>query len=222
MAVVSKSKNGGPGPPFKGMLSQYNFGYSPRGSTPCPTSPSSSSSRAPPRKGRCFARATGAERLCGVMAAFGTDQHLAYSPYVHPITSNGIRCVVVDMRLEEVEPMALPIPAEFREGQRAEGASRASTRADEACGTGARRRRQCLVLPDASPRECGKAPRSGRGPGPLRLLLERLDGVGQARLVASGGVAVNHALGGRAVDLAHRRPSGRPRPQPCRRTRRLS
>ena len=44
--------------------------------------------------------------VCGVMAAFGSDQHLAYSPYVHPITSNGIRCVVVDMRLEGIEPMA--------------------------------------------------------------------------------------------------------------------
>ncbi len=56
--------------------------------------------------GKTFRPSDWAERLCGVMAAFGSDQHLAYSPYVHPITSNGIRCVVVDMRLEGVEPMA--------------------------------------------------------------------------------------------------------------------
>jgi hypothetical protein len=31
---------------------------------------------------------------------------MQYSPYVHPVTANGVRCVVVDVRLEEVEPMA--------------------------------------------------------------------------------------------------------------------
>ena len=56
--------------------------------------------------GKPFRPSDWAERLCGVMAAFGSDQHLAYSPYVHPITSNGIRCVVVDMRLEALAPMA--------------------------------------------------------------------------------------------------------------------
>ena len=56
--------------------------------------------------GKTFRPSDWAERLCGVMAAFGSDQHLAYSPYVHPITSNAIRCVVVDMRLEGIEPMA--------------------------------------------------------------------------------------------------------------------
>jgi hypothetical protein len=57
-------------------------------------------------EGQTFRPSDWAERLCGVMAAFGSDQHLAYSPYVHPITSNGVRCVVVDSRLEGLEPMA--------------------------------------------------------------------------------------------------------------------
>lgn len=57
-------------------------------------------------EGSTFRPSDWAERLCGVMAAFGSDQHLAYSPYVHPITSNGVRCVVVDNRLEDIEPMA--------------------------------------------------------------------------------------------------------------------
>ena len=47
-----------------------------------------------------------AERLCGVMSAFGGDHRMQYSPYVHPISAAGIRCVVVDLRLEEIEPMA--------------------------------------------------------------------------------------------------------------------
>ena len=47
-----------------------------------------------------------AERLCGVRAAFGGDHRMQYSPYVYPVTAQGIRSVVVDLRLEEVEPMA--------------------------------------------------------------------------------------------------------------------
>ena len=38
--------------------------------------------------------------------AFGGDHRMTYSPYVHPVTSNGVRCVVVDTRLEAIEPMA--------------------------------------------------------------------------------------------------------------------
>jgi len=56
--------------------------------------------------GNTFRPSDWAERLCGVMSAFGADRHMQYSPYVHPITSNGVKCVVVDKRLEEVEPMA--------------------------------------------------------------------------------------------------------------------
>lgn len=56
--------------------------------------------------GRPFRPSDWAERLCGVMSAFGGDHRMQYSPYVHPVTSNGIRCVVVDTRLEELEPMA--------------------------------------------------------------------------------------------------------------------
>jgi hypothetical protein len=47
-----------------------------------------------------------AERLCGVMSAFGADKHMQYSPYVYPVTSGGVKCVVVDCRIEQLEPMA--------------------------------------------------------------------------------------------------------------------
>ncbi|MGH6630851.1 MAG: DUF3579 domain-containing protein [Burkholderiales bacterium] len=56
--------------------------------------------------GKPFRPSDWAERLCGVLSAFGGDHRMQYSPYVHPVTAAGIRCVVVDVRLEEVEPMA--------------------------------------------------------------------------------------------------------------------
>jgi hypothetical protein len=56
--------------------------------------------------GKPFRPSDWAERLCGVMAAFGNDHRMQYSPFVHPVTANGVRCVVVDVRLEELEPMA--------------------------------------------------------------------------------------------------------------------
>ena len=59
-----------------------------------------------PLDGKPFRPSDWAERLCGVMAAFGGDRRMQYSPFVHPVTANGLRCVVVDLRLEDVEPMA--------------------------------------------------------------------------------------------------------------------
>ena len=56
--------------------------------------------------GKPFRPSDWAERLCGVMSAFGGDHRMQYSPYVHPVTANGVRCVVVDTRLEAIEPMA--------------------------------------------------------------------------------------------------------------------
>lgn len=58
------------------------------------------------REGKPFRPSDWAERLCGVMSAFGSDGRMQYSPYVQPINSAGIKCVVVDKRLREVEPMA--------------------------------------------------------------------------------------------------------------------
>ena len=63
--------------------------------------------------GRPFRPSDWAERLCGVMSAFGGDHRMQYSPFVHPITVNGVRCVVVDRRLEQIEPMAYRFLANF-------------------------------------------------------------------------------------------------------------
>jgi len=40
------------------------------------------------------------------MSLFGEDQRISYSPFVRPIVSAGVRCVVVDKRLEELRPEA--------------------------------------------------------------------------------------------------------------------
>lgn len=63
--------------------------------------------------GRTFRPSDWAERLCGIMAAFGGDHRMHYSPYVHPVTADGVRCVVVDIRLEEIEPMAYRFLLQF-------------------------------------------------------------------------------------------------------------
>jgi len=56
--------------------------------------------------GKRFRPSDWAERLCGVMSAFGSDGRMQYSPYVYPVSSDGVKCVVVDARLREIEPMA--------------------------------------------------------------------------------------------------------------------
>src|ERR1051326_4799196 len=56
--------------------------------------------------GKPFRPSDWAERLCGVMSAFGGDHRMQYSPYVHPVTAAGIRRVGGDVRLAGVEPMA--------------------------------------------------------------------------------------------------------------------
>lgn len=56
--------------------------------------------------GRPFRPSDWAERLCGVMSAFGSDGRMQYSPYVYPVTEAGLKCVVINVRLGEIEPMA--------------------------------------------------------------------------------------------------------------------
>ncbi len=61
--------------------------------------------------GRAFRPSDWAERLAGIMSRFQPagmprHSHLSYSPYVLPAMHEGIRCLVVDPRLREVEPLA--------------------------------------------------------------------------------------------------------------------
>ena len=56
--------------------------------------------------GQPFRPSDWAERLCGMMSVFGQDRHLSYSPFLKPIMAGGIRCVVVDLKLEGEDPEA--------------------------------------------------------------------------------------------------------------------
>ena len=63
-------------------------------------------------KGKAFRPSDWADRLCGIMSRFhpqagsGYGMHLQYSPYVQPALIEGVRSVLVDARLHELEPMA--------------------------------------------------------------------------------------------------------------------
>ena len=56
------------------------------------------------REGKKFRPSDWADRLCGVMSAFGADHRMTYSPYVRPgCTLKGDKTVLVDARLYDVE-----------------------------------------------------------------------------------------------------------------------
>jgi len=70
--------------------------------------------------GRVFRPSDWAERLCGVLSPYrpggigsGPAAHLGYSPYARPVVIGGIKCVVVDERLRELEHMAFDFVMSF-------------------------------------------------------------------------------------------------------------
>jgi hypothetical protein len=65
------------------------------------------------RTGQTFRPSDWAERLCGCMALFGEDQRINYSPYLKPVISTGIKCVVIDRWLEESNPEAFSFLMSF-------------------------------------------------------------------------------------------------------------
>lgn len=68
-------------------------------------------------QGQRFRPSDWAERLAGVMSQFrpagSLGGPLTYSPYVVPMLVDGVRCVVVDHRLRELEPLAWNFVSEF-------------------------------------------------------------------------------------------------------------
>jgi hypothetical protein len=56
--------------------------------------------------GQAFRPSDWAERICGVMSAFGAERRMAYSPFVQPGTHEGYKSVFVDAGLYATEPMA--------------------------------------------------------------------------------------------------------------------
>ena len=87
---------------------------------PDPTTPKELIIKGVTISGAVFRPSDWAERLCGVFAAYQpADQSniahsqnarrgpvLGYSPYVQPILIGGVRAVVVDARLRDLEPRA--------------------------------------------------------------------------------------------------------------------
>lgn len=69
--------------------------------------------------GKIFRPSDWAERLCGVMAQFRPaddhrDPRFCYSPYVRPVMlQGGLKCVVVDERLRDIEAKALDFVINF-------------------------------------------------------------------------------------------------------------
>lgn len=57
--------------------------------------------------GKVFRPSDWADRLCGIMSAFGADRKMKFSPYVRPgCTIKGEKCVLVDARIHALEPLA--------------------------------------------------------------------------------------------------------------------
>lgn len=64
-------------------------------------------------RGRAFRPSDWAERLCGIMSTFAGDQQMRYSPYVRPMLLDGVRCVVVELALADMEPRAYRFLLDF-------------------------------------------------------------------------------------------------------------
>lgn len=63
--------------------------------------------------GKKFRPSDWAERLCGVMSAFGTEKRMKYSPYVSPGEWEGDKCVFIDGALYDKSPIAYRFLANF-------------------------------------------------------------------------------------------------------------
>ena len=65
------------------------------------------------KQGRTFRPSDWAERLAGAMACFrpgggqgGISAYIGYSPYCVPRVVDGVKCVMVNEALRDIEPMA--------------------------------------------------------------------------------------------------------------------
>lgn len=58
------------------------------------------------KAGKPFRPSDWAERLSSVLSTFGADNRMSYSPYVRPVTLDGVKCVLVNKALEQIEVRA--------------------------------------------------------------------------------------------------------------------
>ncbi|MEQ1667755.1 MAG: DUF3579 domain-containing protein [Sulfuriferula sp.] len=54
--------------------------------------------------GRTFRPSDWAERLSGSLSTFGEDHRMSYSPYVRPMSFDGVKSVIVDKALQQAQP----------------------------------------------------------------------------------------------------------------------
>ena len=65
--------------------------------------------------GKPFRPGDWAERLSSVLSSIGVDNRMSYSPYVRPVTVDGVKCVAVDKTLKDVEPQGFRFLMGFAE-----------------------------------------------------------------------------------------------------------
>ena len=69
------------------------------------------------REGKAFRPSDWAERLAGALSSFrpagGIGSHIGYSPFCVPRVVDGVKCVIVNAALRELEPMALDFVLNF-------------------------------------------------------------------------------------------------------------
>lgn len=65
------------------------------------------------RDGKKFRPSDWAERLCGVMSAFGAEKRMKYSPFVSPCAYDNEKSVLIDGELNALEPMAYKFMLNF-------------------------------------------------------------------------------------------------------------
>lgn len=63
--------------------------------------------------GRAFRPSDWAERLSGVMSTVNGDRRMSYSPYVKPLTYEGVKSVVIDKKLQDVDVRAFDFLLNF-------------------------------------------------------------------------------------------------------------
>lgn len=63
--------------------------------------------------GEIFRPSDWAERISSVLSTYGIDHRMNYSPYVKPVTMDGVRCVLVNQKLAESDPRALTFLLNF-------------------------------------------------------------------------------------------------------------
>ena len=89
--------------------------------------------------GRTFRPSDWSERLCGMMSVFSEDRHLSYSPYLKPVISDGLTCVVVDRKLETLDPAAFQFLMDFAQDNELRTRPGRSPRAAASAGKAERR-----------------------------------------------------------------------------------